>query len=135
MHCLTPDTAQLGTPSGWHTEWRSALPGAPGLDSSSEPCGDCRSFGRSQQSPRNTPEKDIYMCVCVCVCVYGFGRSQQSPRNTLEKGIFIHSHTYTHTSRIVNCQGFHQPWYRGYRTHFHLFYKHGWVSAGCQALR
>lgn len=27
--CLTPGTAQLGTPSGWHTESRSALPGAP----------------------------------------------------------------------------------------------------------
>lgn len=27
--CLTPGTAQRGTPSGWRTESRSALPGAP----------------------------------------------------------------------------------------------------------
>ena len=61
---LTPGTAQLGTPSGWRTELRSAPPGAPGSDSSSEPCGDCRSFGKSQQSPRNTPEKgEIYICI------------------------------------------------------------------------
>lgn len=45
-----------------HTELRSALP-APGSDSSSEPCGDCRSFGKSQQSPRNTPEKGKYIYV------------------------------------------------------------------------
>ena len=75
-----------------------------------------------------------FICMCVCLCVWLWKESAES-KEYIEKGIFIHSHTHTHTSRTVNCQGFHQPWYRGYRTHFHLFYKHGWVSAGCQALR
>lgn len=58
MGHLTPGTAQPGTLSGWHTESRSALPGAPVSDSSSEPCGDCRSSGKSQQSPGNIPEEE-----------------------------------------------------------------------------
>jgi hypothetical protein len=63
--CLTLDTAQLGTPSGWHIRLQSALPDVPVWGSSSAPCGDCRSFGKSQQSPRNTPEEEetTYMCM------------------------------------------------------------------------
>lgn len=80
---LTPDTARPGTPSRWRTELRSAPPGAPGSDSSSEPCGDCRSFGKSQQSPRNTPE-------------------------TGKKYIYFQNGGLSYSSRMVNHQSFFQ---------------------------
>ena len=92
---LTPGTARLGTPSGWHTELQSAPPGAPGSDSSSEPCGDCRSFGKSQQSPRNTPEKgEIYMYIhkdrgAWCAAVHGVAKSWIWLSNSTTTYIYI----------------------------------------------